>query len=253
MPDSLPILGFHCFEEQPSAISFSPGLFRRAMAGLQERGYRAAPLAEAVDCLRQRKPFPDHAFILTFDDGYQTVYEEAFPCLQQHGWGATVFLTVGSPGSRAGLTRLPSMVGRSMLSWGEIREMQRHGMEIGAHTLTHPDLTRASRDRVEEEVRGSKDVIEAMLGTPVVSFCYPYGYCDAQSRDVVRQHFSSACSGRLGLVTHESDLFALERVEAHYLNTDRRFRLVTTGMFPWYLWMRRIPRKVRQAMERRLY
>jgi len=105
MPGSLPILGFHRFEDQPSAISFSPGLFRRAMAELQERGFRAAPLAEAVDCLRQRKPFPDRAFILTFDDGYQTVYEEAFPCLQRHGWGATVFVTVGSPHARAGHRR----------------------------------------------------------------------------------------------------------------------------------------------------
>jgi len=138
-----------------------------------------------------------------------------------------------------------------MLSWQEVREMQRHGMEIGAHTLTHPDLTRVSRERVEEEVRGSKEQIEEMLGTPAVSFCYPYGCCNARSRDVVRQHFSSACSGRLGLITHKSDRYALERVEAYYLNTDRRFRLMTTGMFPWYLRMRRIPRLVGQAMRRR--
>ena len=253
MPGSLPVLGFHAIEERPSAIAFPPELFRRAMAGLRERGYRAVPLMAAVDCLREGKPFPDHAFVLTFDDGYQTVYQEAFPCLQQQGWGATLFLTVGSPGSRAGLVRLPSMGGRSMLGWQEVRELQQYGMEIGAHTLTHPDLTRLSRERVEAEVRGSKEFIEEMLGTPVVSFCYPYGYCDAQSRDVVRRHFSSACSGRLGLVTRKSDRYALERVEAYYMNSDRRFQLMTTKLFPWYLRMRRIPRRVRQALERTSY
>jgi len=251
MPGSLPVLGFHAIEERPSAIAFPPDLFRRALAWLRERGYRAVPLATAVECLRERVPFPDRAFVLTFDDGYRTVYQEAFPCLQQQGWGATLFLTVGTTSSRSAPGHLPSMEGRSMLSWQEVREMQRHGMEIGAHTLTHPDLTRVSRERVEEEVRGSKEQIEEMLGTPAVSFCYPYGCCNARSRDVVRQHFSSACSGRLGLITHKSDRYALERVEAYYLNTDRRFRLMTTGMFPWYLRMRRIPRLVGQAMRRR--
>lgn len=58
-------------------------------------------------------------------------------------------------------------------SWDQLREMADNGIEIGAHTITHPILSRISRDRVDEEVSGSRRIIEEKLGREVVSFCYP--------------------------------------------------------------------------------
>jgi peptidoglycan/xylan/chitin deacetylase (PgdA/CDA1 family) len=219
------------------------------MARLQESEYRSLDLAEAVEYVRRGAPFPDRSVVITFDDGYQTVYEKAFPVLQRHGMSATVFLTVGGKGKATNSgDRLPSLEGRPMLSWGEIRELQRHGIVFGAHTCTHPDLTRLGADQVEEEVRDSKAVIEDALGLPVTCFAYPFGRYDRTSREAARRYFDSACSDRLGQITAGSDVYALERVESYYLRTERLFALTVSRLFPWYLEARRLPREARRAV-----
>jgi len=247
----IPILGFHALEDRPSVISFSPAVFRRGMARLHESGFRALSLLEAADYLRRGNPFPNRSFVITFDDGYQSVYEQAFPVLQRYGVSATIFLTVGDRGTAKSGGRLPPLECRSMLSWYEIREMHRYGIEFGAHTLTHPDLTRLPPERVEAEVSNSKALIEDALSAPVACFAYPYGRFDQRSREIVSQHFSCACSDKLGLIRAGSDCYALERVDAYYLRTDRLFGLMMTTVFPWYVQARSIPRRIRRAFQLR--
>lgn len=251
MSASVPILTFHTIDDHPSVISVSPNVFRRGMARLSESGYRTVSLLEVVNCLFQAVPFPDRSFAITFDDGYQGVYEGAFPVLLRHGMSATVFLTVGEAEMAGPDDRLPSLGGRSMLSWRQIREMHRAGIAFGAHTLTHPDLSRLRCDQVETEVCKSKAIIEDVLGTSVACFAYPYGRYDPRSREIVRRHFACACSDQLGLVTPRSDPYALERVDAYYLRTERLFALLLKRMFPWYLLARGLPRRLRRALSRR--
>jgi peptidoglycan/xylan/chitin deacetylase (PgdA/CDA1 family) len=136
-----------------------------------------------------------------------------------------------------------------MLAWHEIREMHDWGIDFGAHTLTHPDLTSLSLDRVEAEIRGSKEIVEDALGGQVECFAYPYGRHDRPSREIVRQHFACACSDRLGLARGGSDPYALERVDAYYLRSDRLFGVMLTGWLPWYLGARRIPRRIRRLLQ----
>jgi len=246
---SLPILTFHALDDQRSVISFPPELFRRGMGKLYENGYRTIDLLDAIDCLRLKKPFPERSFIITFDDGYESVYEKAFPVLQDYGMTATIFLTVGERGKANPGERLPSLEGRSMLTWREIQEMKQWGIELGAHTLTHPDLTRLSRERMEAEIRDSKKIIENTLGTPVSCFAYPYGRYNDRIREVVRQHFTCASSDKLGLMSVDSDPYALERVDAYYLRKDRLFDVMSTSLFPWYIRICSIPRRIRRVFQ----
>jgi peptidoglycan/xylan/chitin deacetylase (PgdA/CDA1 family) len=245
---SVPVLTFHALDDRPSAISVSPRAFARGMARLYESGYHTLGLLQAVDCMRRGAPFPERALVITLDDGYQSTYEEAFPVLQRHGMSATVFLTVGRNGMTKPATRLPSLNGRSMLSWKEIREMKSSGITFGAHTLAHPDLTHLPTERVEAEICESKAIIENALGAAVASFAYPHGRFDQRSLAVARQHFACACSDKLGLVTATSDPHALERVDAYYLRTDRLFDIMLTRLFPWYIRARSIPRRIRRAL-----
>jgi len=244
----LPILTFHALDDEArSAIAYSPARFARALETLQRLGPHALELTEVGARLRNGASFPARAVVLTFDDGYRSVYDVAFPLLLRYGFSATVFLTVGREATGAE-DRLPSMNGRPMLSWGEIRAMHRAGITFGAHTLTHPDLTRLPAGRVEIEVRASKATIEDRLGTPVVCFAYPYGRYDRRSHALVRQHFACACSDALGLMSARSDPWALERVDAYYLRTDRRFRVMLTPWFPAYLRMLDVPRRLRRRV-----
>ena len=204
MADFLPILTFHTLDDQLSTISFSAQVFRRGLARFHEKGYRTMTLPEAVNLLRQKASFPERSLVITFDDGYQTVYDVAFPILQRYGMSATVFLTTGEKRMAMGAGRLSSIKGRSMLSWDEIQEMHRCGVTFGAHTLTHPDLTRLTFDQIRFEIYDSKAIIEDALGAPVTCFAYPHGRYNGRIRDLVQQGFACACSDKFGLMTSQS-------------------------------------------------
>ena len=228
---SLPILTFHAVDDAGDVGAFPPGVFRRAMARLHRDGFRTLDLADAVAGLRRGDAtLPDRAVVLTFDDGYRSAYTDAFPVLQEHGMTATVFLAVGARDGAG--ERLPSLTGREMLSWNEIREMAGAGIAFGAHTLSHADLTALDPDRIEAEVLGSRTVIEQRLGVPVPGFAYPFGRFDTRSRAVVRRCFDFACSDLFSLVTPASDPWALERIDMLYFRGPRRVGLVTSAWLP---------------------
>lgn len=251
MQDGLPILIFHTLGEHRLAISFSPKAFQRNMAMLYENGYRTVTLLEAAECVRQSRAFAPRSFVLTFDDGYQSVYDEAFPIMQRYDMSATIFITTGAHRPRGPGERLPSRENQSMLSWREIREMRDWGIAIGAHTCTHRDLTHLPADRIAVELRDSKAIIEDMLGAAVRSFAYPYGRHDHRSREIAQQHFQCACSDMLGLVTRHSCPYALERVDAYYLRPDGLFGLMLTRWFPMYVRLRRLTRGIKRALRAR--
>jgi peptidoglycan/xylan/chitin deacetylase (PgdA/CDA1 family) len=126
--------------------------------------------------------------------------------------------------------------------------MHKNGISFGAHTLTHPDLTTLTEERIREETGESKARIEDALGAPVTSFAYPYGAVNEQTRAVVAERFACACTDRLGMVTPRSDTLMLERVEAYYLRDVPAAGMIFTPLFLWYLRARDLPRRARRRM-----
>lgn len=246
MSSYIPVLTFHKIDETPSVISFPPSLFESFMEKLIRNGYRAVGLTDAVENLYRGAPFQEKTFVLTFDDGYRSVYSEAFPVMKRHGMSATVFLTVGDPPGPGG--RIPPLNGSEMLSWAEVTEMREAGIRFGAHTLTHPDLTRLGTEKIEYEIVKSKEIIEGVLGEPVRSFAYPYGRYDERSMGIAGRLFDCACSDELGLLTLESNRYALGRVDAYYLKDERLSGLMLSGLFPYYVRLRNVPRKIRRRL-----
>ena len=150
------------------------------------------------------------------------------------------------------LFRLPSELGVSLprhtermhLSWNEVREMSRHRIEFGAHTVTHPVLSRVCEGRLEEEVRQSKRDIEESLGTPVLVFSYPVGdkltYGDPARRAVARAGFRYAVSYLEGAAEPTSlDRYGLPRIHVAAERSHKLFR--ANLMFP-RLMQRQFPR-----------
>jgi peptidoglycan/xylan/chitin deacetylase (PgdA/CDA1 family) len=254
----LTILTFHALDDTRTVLSFSPALFERLVRLLRAGGHAVMPLADAAAALHGGGTLPARPLVITFDDGYRSVYEAAFPVLCEHSLPATVFLAVGDAeggprrGSRDPGARLPSMEGRPMLSWGEIREMRQGGISFGAHTLTHPDLTRLPPSSIEREMVTSKAVLEESLGEPVAGFAYPFGRFDARSLQLARRHFACAVSDRLAFATPASDVHALPRVDAYYLRRPRLAGLLETPWFPWYIRACSVPRAARRGLTRLL-
>jgi peptidoglycan/xylan/chitin deacetylase (PgdA/CDA1 family) len=162
---------------------------------------------------------------------------------------ATIFLTVGERGKVKPGERLPSLEGRLMLNWREIQEMKQWGIEFGAHTLTHPDLTRLFLEQVRSEICDSRVIIEDALNAPVLCFAAPYGRCDDRCLEIIREHFTCACSDKLGLTNLRSDLYGLERIDTFYLRTEKLFDIMLTPLFSWYIRARSIPRGIRRFIQ----
>jgi len=240
---ALPILTFHSLDQQSSAISFAPKMFAQSILALRGASYRTLALDVVADALEHQIALPDFAVALTFDDGYASVYRYGFPVLVEHQMTATIFLTVGKTCSE----RLPSLEGRVMLSWSEIKEMHRNGIAFGAHTLTHPDLTRLTPLAGETEMRESQDRIVQKLGAKVSSFAYPIGRFDASSRASAQKYFTCAVSDRLGWVHGNSDPFTLARLDAYYLQNEKFFSALSARWFRGYVFARSVPRRLRRA------
>jgi peptidoglycan/xylan/chitin deacetylase (PgdA/CDA1 family) len=103
-----------------------------------------------------------------------------------------------------------------MLDWAQIEEMCKNGIDIGAHTVNHPDLTKINVEEVEEEICQSKKTIEERLNRQVSHFAYPYGLGENYNKNIERiaknLDFQSICTAETGIVTIKSDVFNLKRV-----------------------------------------
>jgi peptidoglycan/xylan/chitin deacetylase (PgdA/CDA1 family) len=220
------------------------------MQKIAERGYQTVSLSSVLQCLSDDKPFPERALAITFDDGYESTYREAFPVLKKYGMTAMVFLISGDRTKKNDSERLPTSAGRKMLTWEQIYEMQKAGIEFGSHSLTHPDLTRLPKELINREIGESKTILEDALKSEVSAFAYPYGYHTPAIREIVKDHYSLACSGRLGVVRNSSDPFKLERVDMYYFRTAGLYRLLLSRYFPLYIHLRNVPRQIKSLLRR---
>ena len=174
----IPVLTFHALDESSSYLSVPPRVFARGLEHLHERGWRTLSLGEIATRLEAGKPLPERALAITFDDGFRSVRTEGLPVLRAMGYTATLFPALGADDPAE--TMLP-MDERPMLTWSQARELCDAGWEIGAHSRTHPDLTRLPSERVEAEMRDSRAVLEDRLGVRVSSFAYPFGRHDPRT------------------------------------------------------------------------
>jgi len=157
-----------------------PEDFARQLEHLARRGVHGVALRDLLDA-----PSADDArAVITFDDGYAGVLSRALPILKAHGFGATVFVVserLGGVNDWDGETP-----GDALLTADGVRALHGAGVEIGSHGATHRALPELSDADLAAEVAGSKAVLEAVIGAPVVSFCYPYGAFDDRSVGAVR-------------------------------------------------------------------
>ena len=162
--------------------------------------------------LESPESLPPRSVAITFDDGYSNNYEGAYLPLLERDMCATWFIVSRDSGHYA--RWMESEVDEhQLLSHEQLREMASHGMEIGAHTCTHADLGKLEQSAVANEVAGSREELQELLGMDVRSFAYPYGRWNETVIDAVRSAgFTLACSVRPGWVDTELEPFLLRRV-----------------------------------------
>ena len=138
---------------------------------LQRLGYRFRTAEELIEEGRPRS----QTAVLTFDDGFRSWLTEVAPLLQRLGVPATFYVCPGLFGKQH--ERLSGEPGR-FLDQGEARALAETGMELGSHSLSHPDLRLLGSGELVVELRDSKAAVERITGRPCRTLAYPYGFYD---------------------------------------------------------------------------
>ncbi len=238
-PDRLTILTYHSLDDTGSVVSIPPSLFVQQMQSLTEIGFQGISLGQALDNRRSTGRWPEHRVAITFDDGFANFHKHALPVLTRYGFSATVFIVTGHVGQDNDWAPPPDELGRQpMLSWPQIKELSDAGIEIGAHTRTHPDLCKVSAKELDTEIAGSVADIEQHIDQPVKTFAYPYGYVSPAATSVAAKLFHGAVTTRLGRAGND-DPTQLPRVDTYYFKHLPAFRAVVEGRSDAYLALRR--------------
>src|SRR3989440_4381845 len=167
---SVPILMYHYIRDNPDPrdvlganLSVSPREFRVQMEWLARNGYHPVDLDDLRSYLQGSGTLPSKPVVISLDDGYSDLYTAAYPLLRAYQFKAVAYIVTGFLGRPTNVTP------------AQVVEMNANGIEIGSHTVSHPDLTKLSGAELQRQLDDSKVTLEAILGHPVLDFCYPSG------------------------------------------------------------------------------
>jgi peptidoglycan/xylan/chitin deacetylase (PgdA/CDA1 family) len=230
-------------------LNVDPARFRAQLSGLRDRGFRFSTVGEVLDGIDAGAPPPRRTVIVTFDDGYEGVWQYAWPVLRELGIRATLFVASAFPDSEEPFPFDPwalahaSTVAPSAwmpLSWGRCAEMVTSGeLEIGTHTHTHADFRRRPED-LRDDIRTSVRTIRERVGVTTTLFSFPFGNVRTGFASAELTAAASDAGMRCGLTTtmdlvrRGADPFTWGRFEAAGSDTPATLAAKLDG---WYAWM----------------
>jgi peptidoglycan/xylan/chitin deacetylase (PgdA/CDA1 family) len=188
------ILGYHGISQSSrrhdlSLLLTHPLRFRAQLESLLEAGFEFVTAAQLARLADGKEPPPGYA-VITFDDGMRNNRTVALPILESYGIPATVYVSIGLIG---GVSPWIDPDGDNrMLDTGEIQELAGAGWELGAHTMTHPDLSTLTYEACRREIEGSKIALEEIGQGSVETFAYPFGRYGEQTIAAARDSGLSA-------------------------------------------------------------
>jgi peptidoglycan/xylan/chitin deacetylase (PgdA/CDA1 family) len=175
--------------------------FERLLAQLRQLGYQTVSSRAFRAWQQNQAPLPERVVILTFDDGYASHLDVVASLLRRYRFTGTFFVTVdriGQPG---------------YLTWDQLRQLVFIGMEIGAHGMTHRNLTSLSRAEMDEELRASKRRLEEQLGVPIRALAAPGGAWNRQAAQAAQAAgYDAVWVSTIGTNGRETNAQALRRV-----------------------------------------
>jgi peptidoglycan/xylan/chitin deacetylase (PgdA/CDA1 family) len=207
----VPILMYHHIAVPPvgadairTDLSVWPEHFEGHLAALAALGYHSVKLADVYDAVMKGSPLPTNPIVFTFDDGYDDNFTYALPLLEKYGFIGTFYIPTG-------LLERPGY-----MTWGQVLELAKAGMDIESHTVSHPSLKNKPVDFLRRELGDSKHALETMLGHPVLFFCYPSGQYDPLTIEILQETgYLSATTTWGGAWQNEALPYEWPRVRIH--------------------------------------
>ncbi|MBM7645487.1 peptidoglycan/xylan/chitin deacetylase (PgdA/CDA1 family) [Scopulibacillus daqui] len=199
-PAHIPILMYHSISKGNS-LRVPKEEFRAEMKWLKDNGYYTLSPEEAYAVLTQDKKPRQKTVLITFDDGYSDNYTEAYPILKKYGMKATIFMIGRSIDKKNHLTR------------EQMKEMNRNGISIESHTISHLELNTLTPEQQRHEMSESKALCDKMFGQNTIMLSYPVGrYNDETLRLAKETGYKMAVTTEPGGASRDQGMFALHRI-----------------------------------------
>lgn len=214
------LLYHHVAEDTPPSTSISPANFDAHLRYLRDNDFNVIALDLMIDSLRSGQSLPEKSVVITFDDGYSSIFDEAFPMLEAYGYPFTLFLSTEPIDDGLG----------NYMNWDQIRQMSDAGVIIANHMVDHPYMLEAGVDesdtqrlaRLREELLQAEQRIEAQTGQSHRYLAYPYGEYEPAIKSLLEELDFVGLAQNSGAVGPESDFLALPRfpLASIYANLD---------------------------------
>jgi peptidoglycan/xylan/chitin deacetylase (PgdA/CDA1 family) len=236
------ILTYHSIDDSRSAISVTADTFEKHVRWLGSGAVRVTTVDELL-----KLPEESDAVALTFDDAFDSVATIAAPRLRHFGLPATVFVVtdhVGRTNRWGGIsaTGIPVM---PLMDWAALGRLAESGFSLGAHSRTHPDLTKVNSRTLRQEVVGSVEKIERETGVRPRSFAYPYGRVNSAVAAIAASVCGHAVTTELRLIAPDEPRLLLPRLDAYYFQAPGRLESWGSPRWLAYLKARSVLRTVR--------
>lgn len=209
-PHAVVLLYHHVDESTPASTSVSPRVFEQHLNWLDEHGYEVWPLERLVRAFVDgAEEAPQRVVAITFDDGFESVYTQAWPMLEKRGWPFAVF--VNSDAVDAGHS--------PYMDWRQLEELALAGVTIANHSASHGHLIaraenesrRAWKKRVAEDIERGRRRLADETGSSSRLFAYPYGEASKALEALVKKNHDHAFSQSSGAVGPHTDRYLIPR------------------------------------------
>lgn len=220
---------YHSISETPSdPFAVSPANFRHQLAWLADSGYQVISHRQFLENLNQGRSLA-RSLVITFDDGFEDFYLNAFPLLQEFGFSAIVFIPTALVGSPQ--TWNPAYPSRKLMSQDQIHHLLESGFEIGSHTAHHRSLPSLDDQALHQELGESLHYLQSLPRQQSACLAYPYGRAGRREQHAARQlgYTSAYLAGGLWGNGRHSDLFALSRCLVAQQTDFQQFKKLVTG------------------------
>ena len=224
------------FDNRFMEINVKPDLFERQLIYLQDNSYDIISLEEFYEYYSEKKPLKKKSVVITFDDGFKNIYENAYPILKKIGMKAGLFLPCNFMNRNDLSLWSKNRCFLAPLTWDEVNAMK-DVFDIGSHSITHRNLTLFTDAQLEKEVKDSKRIINEKTGSTVDFFAYPYGFYgffDARTEEFLKATgYKLAFLNISGVNCRDGNYFKIKRTRISSRDSLWRFKLKIVGGYDW--------------------